>query len=267
MPSKLSIGEPISFWIRGIDWDEDFIVDLIKHLNFYMSYFDSFSPTIAIHDFPESKDIYESKVRYCAGKFPESIKSTKIDRVLLNFWEAAAAGDNARRFLYYYRIIEYSSHEYLEASTKSALRRVLAAPFAHDDVSYLVDRVLGVVSTTKLDEVGKFNALLRDAFDVETAWREISNNKNAFSQSIEFDGGYTLPAVCGANSDFDEFRPRGIEVISRSFRDIRNALSHGRDQKTSSVIAPTRANFSRLRPWVHLIAAAAGEVMLYKDAL
>lgn len=264
---QVSIGKPISFWIKGIEWNEDSVIDLIRHLNFYMTYFDSDSPTVAIHDISDTDHSHNNRVRYCIEKFPETIKSRKIDDTLLNFWQAATSGDGARRFLYYYRIIEYSAHYYLEATTKSSLKKILSAPYNHDDVSLLVERVLGTLNSGKPDDVAKFNALVRDALDVETAWREITNNKVAFSQAIEFDGGYTLAAVCGPKTDLKEWEPRGIETVSRAFRDIRNALSHGRDQKTGAVIAPTAANFKRLGPWVHLIAATAGEVMLYRDAL
>ena len=58
-----------------------------------------------------------------------------------------------------------------------------------------------------------------------------------------------------------------LDMFQRSIREIRNALSHGWDRKQMLFIHPTRHNFERLQPWVALICAAAGEVMLYRDTL
>lgn len=70
----------------------------------------------------------------------------------------------------------------------------------------------------------------------------------------------------GAKATLADWKSRGFESITRSLRDIRNALSHGRDQRTSSVIVPSSRNLHYLQPWVNLIAVVAGEVVLYKDA-
>ena len=44
-------GKPTSFWIRGIDsYDDDRIGDLVRNLNFHMSYFDRYTPNILIHE-------------------------------------------------------------------------------------------------------------------------------------------------------------------------------------------------------------------------
>lgn len=56
-----------------------------------------------------------------------------------------------------------------------------------------------------------------------------------------------------------------MDQVSDAFRKIRNALSHGKDQETTGVIRPTPKNVNLFQPWVHLISAAAGEVVLYKD--
>ena len=62
-----------------------------------------------------------------------------------------------------------------------------------------------------------------------------------------------------------DFAVNGIATFSTAVRNIRNALSHGRDQRTTAVIAPTTHNFERLQPWTALMSVAAGEVMVYKD--
>jgi hypothetical protein len=88
-----------------------------------------------------------------------------------------------------------------------------------------------------------------------------------FTSPTTFDGGFVLDPLLPKNPTEDHFCHSGIPQFSRFIRDIRNALSHGRDIRTVSVIAPTHRNFSLLEPWVILMNVAAGEVILYEDAL
>ena len=104
---------PLSFWIRKIAWNEDDMLDLALYLNFYLKYFDDQSPTILIHP-PASETTWNARNRFIDGTFPATIRSQEIDPNALFLWEAARVGDNARRFLYYYRIIEYSAVSYLD---------------------------------------------------------------------------------------------------------------------------------------------------------
>lgn len=262
----IDIGDPHSFWIRNLDWDEENVLDLIRSLNFYITYYDNLSPTVLVHAPQVDRKSINPKVRYITGFFPENIKGKQLDDTLINFWIAAQSGDQARKYLYYYRIIEYSSFFYLEASARAAVRKILAAPNAVDDVNSITDKVVGAIGDSKLDEYQRFASLIRDTVDADVLWAEIETNLDAFNAPTTFDGGFVLVPIVGPNCQADDFRPRGLEVFTKAIRDIRNALSHGRDQKTGMVITPTIRNLNLLQPWVYLIAAAAGEVVLYRDA-
>src|SRR6185437_16113932 len=99
--------DPRSFFIRGIDFDESFVVSLATQLNFYTSYYDHVSPYVMIH-YPRLQE-GSPRLRYIFDKFPETITGRQLDTNLLQLWQAARTGDAARRFLYYYRIIEFAS--------------------------------------------------------------------------------------------------------------------------------------------------------------
>jgi hypothetical protein len=101
------VDEPISFWIRGIEWNEDAIIAGATHLNFYMSYYDNRSPLIVMHPPKIELGPWPPNRQYRAGSFPKQIVAKKIDDNLLHFWSAAHGGEQAQRFLYYYRVIEY----------------------------------------------------------------------------------------------------------------------------------------------------------------
>lgn len=261
------IGEPLCFWIRGVEWNEDFVLNLANHLNFYMSYYDTLSPTILIHTpKTEAQDI-KPKTRYIAGRFPERITSNELDDNLLHFWGASLSGDTARRFLYCFRIIEYASTLHLDNNARLAIRRALAAPNVLDDLVGATDNVLAAIQKSKLDDYQKFDAVLRETVDPPLLWREISQNINAFATETRFDGGFSVgPLIAHGGREVD-FAAQNFIPLAKALREIRNALAHGKDQKTSAVILPTTRNFDRLRPWASLISVAAGEVLLYRKIL
>jgi hypothetical protein len=257
------MGEPTSFWIRNIEWQEETVLEIIRSLNFYLTYYDNRSQTVVIHTIDED-DTVSPRVRYISGSFPKTISSRKLDDILINFWNAAHEGDEARRFLYYYRIIEYASFSYLDGTVRWAIKKILASPNANDDASAITERLIAAIAESKLDEYGKFAAIIRETVDIKLLWAEVNANKGAFTTETKFDGGFPLQALVAPNPREEDFIVRGHEVFTKAIRDLRNGLSHAREQKSATVITPTINNFNLLRPWVNLIATAAGEVVLYK---
>ena len=61
------------------------------------------------------------------------------------------------------------------------------------------------------------------------------------------------------------FCVKGLSTFADQLRQLRNTLAHGKGQEPAGVIDATDRNMRLLRPWTHLIATAAGEVILYKD--
>jgi hypothetical protein len=259
-------GEPVSLWISPLDWSEDAVYQLVPLLNFYMTYFDSLSPRIIVHA-PDEKAI-TPRTRFVTGSFPVEISATGIDNNLLHFWEAAKEGDAARQFVYYYRIIEYASFSYLEGPTRLAVRKLLAAPDAASRVAALVDEIVAVVLSSKnYDDYARLQALIKETCDPKLVWREMKLNFDAFTNEVIFDGGYVVPQTTTSSATEEDFAKVGIDKFCTNVRNIRDALSHGRDQKTTSVIAPTAANFDRLRPWVPVLGTVAAQTMLMTRVL
>jgi len=259
------IGEPVSFFIDQIDWVlEDGVLDLIRHLNFYLKYYDSLSPTIRIHDSPKGK-VYSKRGRYLEDSFPESITGKPLNSTLMSFWLAAGHGDASRRFLYYYRIIEYVAFYHLDAQAKVRMSRLLAIPNPSGNASFLTEKAIEIIrEAAKPDDYARFKATVLDLVMPHHIEREAAVNADYFSVEQTFDGGYKLKPLF-ANITNPQLGPHGMDNFVTTLRDIRNALSHGRDQKTGHVILPTSANFNTLKPWIDLIATAAAEVVLYES--
>ena len=256
------IGDPVSFWIRNVEWNEDEVLALVTHLNFYIDYFDASSPVVVLH----SPQVTTAKkpTRYPAGSFPLNINSTEIDAALLYLWEAASVGEPMPRFLYYYRIIEYSAAVYLDTSSRTALRIALALPNALDDLTAVTESVVAAVQRIKMDEFARYETMLKDVVDPKLLWREISLNVDAFTSDTQFDGGYKVSALFSAGRTVADFTLQDVATFARTIREMRNALSHGRDQKTSTTILPTTHNAAKLQPWIAPIRLCASQVILYK---
>jgi hypothetical protein len=156
---------------------------------------------------------------------------------------------------------------YLDGVARSSLRKVLATPNFMDDADDSVEKILFALQKSKMDDYARIEAMIRETVDVEMLWAAIHRNLDSFCSDAKFDGGFVLSAMVSSNTKLDQFRPGGITLFTGKIREIRNALSHGKDQKTAGVITPTKHNFTLLDPWVYLISIATGEIILYSHAV
>lgn len=145
------------------------------------------------------------------------------------------------------------------------MRKTLAAPNATADVDQLTERVIALVGESKIGEPAKFINLIKAYVASDLIWREINRNLPQFVKKTVFDGGFILDEFLKENSTFEEFDKNFAGNFSDRLREIRNALSHAKEQKSQAVITPTVRNFQRLQPWVSLVALAAQEVMVYRN--
>ncbi|MBY4589502.1 hypothetical protein [Rhizobium redzepovicii] len=258
-------GEPSSFWIRNIQKDDDSIIEMISHLNFYINYYDNKSPFILIHPPSAASTGSSKRNRFRHGRFPDRIHSKRIDPQLLQFWSACTSADPARRFLYAYRIIEHSAFFFVESAPRLAVRKILTSPHVLDDVGKLTHDVVAAVQKSRIDDYQKFEQLLLQTVDPQILWQEIENDIDAFSSEIIFDGDFKLPPFVAGLKSKDDFYLNGLRNFCNTSRKIRNALSHGKEERQSSVITPTTSNYGKLGAWSHLMWVAAGEVILYES--
>ena len=258
-------GDPICFWIHNVDWDEDNVLALVSELNFYMTYFDHRSPTVVIHTPKLESLVSQPQPRFREGKFPTVINSRPLDDSLLRFWSAARSGDPASRFLYSYRIIEFASVLYLDANARSTIRRIVSSPSVLDNVNRLMEDLIGAIQETTLEAVPRFENLIKEVVSPQALWKELSINMSAFDQKVTFDGGFTLDPIAKDLQNERQFGSNGVTAFAKRIREIRNALSHGLDQRSKLPITPTSHNQERLQPWAAVVSFVAGEVIVYRD--
>jgi hypothetical protein len=258
-------GTPASFWISDAPTSEDELIQFLYHLNFYMSYYDSMSPIAIIHPplipkTPESADI-----RYRAeGAFPNSILSRSLDSEVLLFWSACLTGDPANRFLYAYRIVEHSAFYWIDSIHKASVRKILMSPHALDDIASATEKVIAAVKSSRIEDYHRIEQVVLDCADAGAMWDIVEAYIDVFSTKHIFEGGFELSPLVESVDSKKEFMNSGIRQFCNLTRKIRNALSHGKEERSAAVIAPTRFNQERLRPYAALMARVAGDVLTFQ---
>ena len=257
-------GQPTSFWIRGIEqYDDDRIGEIVRNLNFSMSYFDRHSPLILVHEEPvkphEVDDLHPPQI----GSFPAILSGQEIDQHLLILWESARRGDPFLRFIHYYQILEYAGFYHLRYQIKREIERAVAAPDALARPDRVAQQILDAVSAEKRQDEPKINEMIDECVDLEEMWKILDGSLAAFSEEVKLDGGFTLPALVSPSIGYEEFAKIWNKQFSPALHRVRNALVHARESRQSTTIAPTIANYSRLSPWLLPLSQTAARVMLY----
>ena len=252
---------PVSFWIEPCDADEQQLVRLFEHLNFYMAYFDSRSPAILIHEAEPQDEVTETRVRYLWDEFPETIRATTVDPYLLGLWSSArAAGDTFRQFIYYYQMLEYAGFYFLTERSEKSIETILKAPETAAFPNKAWQRIQDVLSGEKIEEGAKLVAVVRQSVDIESIWKDVEANRGCFERTLMFDGGFELPPVISTSSDLNAFKVSGLEKMVNTFRLLRNALVHAREKRMSNVISASRRNHALVRPFVKPLSSIAMQV-------
>lgn len=256
--------EPLSFFVRNIDWEEEATIEILRHVSFYLTYYDTKSPYILIWP-PSEPSSVNARVRYINGTgFPASINSRELNPSLLAFWYAAFEADPDAKFLFYYRIIEFVSSYYLKNDKLRKVTRILTAPDLASRVDGAIDDLVALIREDKPDTFQRFQSVVTELADRQAVWNEICENPHAFTQELDFDGGFKLAKLLEDTSDISKLSPAVLTTIASNFIYIRNALAHGGEAQAGKLILPTARNLKLLLPWVHLITTVAGQVVLFE---
>lgn len=253
---------PASFWIDEIDYDESKLVKLSQHLNFYSYYFDRDAPRIIIHDTKQSVAV--NRLTKAFGEFPATVQGPQLDDYLLGLWESAIqASDVFRRYLYFYQMLEYSAFYFIQAKVMCQLSRILIAPETSAFPQTAAQRVLDTMTTDRMTDEAKIEAIIAEAVDPEILWKEFEVNLLHFTADIVFEGGFTLKALFKADAKKSEFLSSWERSVPNALRKIRNALVHAREARMSDVISPSSGNFQKLAPWIGPLSRISMQVSMY----
>lgn len=265
--SKADIYEglkPTSFYIKGFDeYKEDSIIEISKHINFFMHYYNRDTPHIVIHAPETATELVEKPVGLIEGTFPPNISARRQDPFLLDLVLAAVRVETRLQFIYYYQILEYAAFYYIPSEVKRNLMKILATPDILSNPDKYISRILETTESTRQDDESKINKTIRDACCLDIIWKELQQNKSYFSEEQSFDGGFTQGPLISENTTFEEFCGTCYPKIPDSLRHIRNALVHGREKRAGYVISPTERNNLLLKPWRDIVRRMTEQVIIF----
>jgi hypothetical protein len=253
---------PTSFWIHDIEWNDSVIGELTRHINFYSHYFDREAPRILIHD-PERAGATSGVdvKQFLLDSFPETVIARPLEPYLLLLFDATLAEtDMFVRFLYHYQIIEYAAFYYLQEDQRDSVRRVLTSPALSLQLNEAVAQILDVLAESRMQDDQRLSAVVRQLVSPELIWKEIEPNLEYFIKDVVFDGGFKQTPLLKAGCTYEQFE-QAWPKFPDALRKMRNALVHSREPRMGGVIAPTRANRERLRPWDPPLSRIAMEVI------
>ncbi|MBA7612807.1 hypothetical protein ES703_20047 [subsurface metagenome] len=256
--------QPISFYIEGFKkYDEQRIVDVAKHINFFMLYYDRVSPFILIHP-SETEGEEEKQLPIISESFPSKISTHSKDQMLLDLATTAHRTIPRLQFIYYYQIIEYAAFYYIDQITKSSLLRIINAPDIQAKPDIYIPQILEILATGRQEDEVKLEKVVRDACTPNLIWKEIQPNISVFSKPNKFDGGFQIDPLVDENMSLDSFCSMWHPKLINTLRYIRNALVHGREKKFGHIITPTPRNDRLIKPWVNIIRRIAEEIIIFE---
>lgn len=263
--SQLENIEPVSFHVSGFkSFDEDEIIEVSKHLNFYMQYYDRGCPFILIHSPEVEKDDKPVQLRFIETTFPRSISSKKQDEFLLDIYLATLQVESRMKFIYYYQILEYAAYYHVDDETRRFMLNIINTPDIHTNSDKAINRLIEVMSSNvRQEDEAKVQKLVKLTCYPDIIWKEIEKDKDYFVIKQDFDGGFVVDELISNDTTLDAFcamwHPKTIDTI----RHIRNALVHGREKKFGKVITPSARNDILINPWTGIIRRLAEQVIIY----
>lgn len=143
----------------------------------------------------------------------------------------------------------------------------MSAPHALSDIDALTSQIIETLHESKLEDYQKFEHIIGKAVDCRLIWREIDLNRSKFITQTIFQGGFSINPIAREGWTLEDFATNWKTSFPSTIRRIRNALSHAKEQRMTSVILPTAANMNRLQMWVPLMEVCAREVMVYRNII
>lgn len=266
--------KPYCFFITG-DFKKikNEFVSFAKHLNIYIRFFDRKAPVINIVNVEPKIEDYKIPCKTNDVEHPVAIATNEIDQVALDLLHIANETGNPRlKYLFHYQVLEYFAYYYLDEELKRKLSNLLKSPdILHNYSNYskvIIEELKDYTNNTS--DKQKLTKLISDYLTVDDIQSELKCNLKYFSNDIEFDGHFKLPALITDEKIFDKIyseaketkekkkekerlRQELINSIADRIERIRNVLVHIRESRENKVIYPTRNNNRKLLPYLYLV--------------
>ena len=255
---------PINFHITGPFslYDEEQQLALMRHLNFYMKFYDRWSPEIEILKTECSSETYSIPCKSKKEPFPNHLNILNIDNIVLSILQTARSAESNRLgYIFYYQVLEYCAYYYMDADFKRQISTIIRRPDLYINWDkYLPDFIEKFQTnfnpkgnnsdSNRMDKIICEYCFLSDIED------ELTQNADYFSQEQNFNGGFSTQPLLPTSKIEEGMDIRALKLRER-LEKIRNVLVHARESRENCVILPSEENDNKLLPYLCLIRRIA----------
>lgn len=258
---------PTNFFIKGpfdeISYEEH--LELFKHVNFMLTYYDRKSPNILIYD--NKNDSIEEVSIPCKSKnesFPKIINGGRLDPTLLELMKAANdTGSYRLKYIFYFQVLEYCSYYYIENSLRRNITNIIKSPDILNSEKYshkIIELYSDYFKSNKDDK--RMERLIQDLCTYDDIKEEIKSNRSFFTRKLQFDGGFCICPLFNNEEEIDNPPASIFTLIRKNIDSIRNVIVHARETRENAVIKPTTRNSRLLAPYLYLLRRLAETVII-----
>jgi len=253
-----------------VQWpiDKVSIIDLCKHINFYMSFYDRSTLRIMFIQWTNEISYTSPCLFKRSWMFVTPILWTQIKPDILDIYEAALSTSSIRlKYIFYYQVIEYISYYFLDDDVKNKINKILKRPDLiqnSDDCSYMIIEELKQWANSKEDP---FCKTIKYYVDIDDIAYDINTNIGYFSQDIDFIWWFSVDSIIDTKtkdvSDIDQnYKKKFFDSLIGNIWDIRNVLVHAREKRELRIISPSTDNDKKLLPYLYVLRRIVEYIMI-----
>jgi len=234
-----------------------------KHINFLISYYDRECPLISIQKRSEKKQPEAIEpIRYIDNKFPSKTYVNEIDDVILRLLEVGKTNNPRFSFLYYYQVLEYAAHNYIDEKCKSKIKNILKDPTIISCEERAFENLFEALTDRNLDETHKMKKVLEEYCDPDPIWKEIENNREFFEKEQVFEGGVIIKPLIHKDATKESWPGMWMPKLHDQLSKIRNTIVHAKERREPKAILPTKENNIILKNYCPIVERIAQQIAL-----
>jgi hypothetical protein len=240
------------------------LVALVNHVNFIVDYYDRNAPEIDVREDAIEDKLHEKRLplRFISDTFPSELSIGLIDEIVLQLTQVARRAPSRQAFLYYYQVLEYAGHYFVDKRARSQIRRFLRDPALVNCDDRKIGEFFSLLTEVNNNDDVKMKKVIEDLVDPLVVWREIENDRDFFTSELQFDGGFILQPLIAKDTSAETWKNMWMPKLFDQFTRIRNCLVHARERRENRVILPTRRNNRRISRYEPVIARVAQQIAL-----
>lgn len=256
---------PRNFYISSTtDVTKIDLIRLAHHLNFISDYYDRRAPEINIREraVDDTQDEKWSPRRLLNDSFPSVLSIRPVDDVVLQLLHVARRAPARQAFIYYYQVLEYAGHYFVDEKARSQLRKFLRDPALITCDDRKIGELFSMLTDVNHNDDVKMRKVIEDVVDPLAVWQEIDHDREFFTLELRFDGGFTLPPLIAKDTSATSWATMWMPKLFDQFTRIRNCLVHARERRENRVILPTHRNNRRIARYEPVIARVAQQIAI-----